>query len=337
MWKLLSLLVLGACLAIACGDGGDPFADAEVLAFAVAGETVPSRIQGDERRIEVTLPDDSTLRAAHLETLKLSTRASSDLAEGDVLDLSAPHTFEVTSENGQRADWTIVGTSENQGVGGAAADCDVELATYRLEGKFQITDTAGDAIVDVGPGEAVLRITRGEGPQDARLVSYRLTQKFVTGPSGLASVRTDNETSSGPVACGIARGQLEDGVLTWDECDYGPAPPHGTVDWTWQTVVGGPGCMADYHAEGTISCTGVFCSAGGDFPIDLDKTYPQPLNSFVFSSDGNTFEMENLGGPETPEGVTGVELPNEQQGRAWLALYGTRVSSTCAVDSCDGD
>ncbi len=48
--------------------------------------------------------------------------------------------------------------------------------------------------------------------------------------------------------------------------------------------------------------------------------------------------MNNLGAPEVIDGVTGVELPNEQPGRAWLSLHGTLIERSCTnVPSCPGD
>lgn len=336
MWKLWSIVVALAVALVACDTPGEAFGEADVLSFAIEGELAPSKIDRRSRRIEVTLEDDSR-GAATVARLTLSSKAKSTLEEGDVLDLRASHAFTVTAENGENLEWEVLAQSDDPGgaggQGGAGGGCPSRLVTYRLTGRFEITDTplgAGNAVREVGPGELELRITDVEGEASrVELISYQLTQHFVVDSAGV-SVRTATETRAARDVCGLARGELERRLLTWGVCDYGPAPPHGTTDWGMSDVVGGPGCLNGYHVEGRIECSGLFCGASGvDFPLVLDEIYPQPLNSFEFSQDLETFSMEGLGAPALNAGRPGVELPSSQPSRTWLSLTGARTSTVC--------
>lgn len=331
-------------VSLACGTPGDAFSEAEVLAFAVEGELKPSRIDRAQKRIDVTMKSQVALQAAVLEKLEISSRAEASIRIGDSLDLSDRVRFTVEAENGVSAEWIVQGAvgkvegdgddDEDPSIGaGGAGACDSEVLSYQLSGSFEITDTAlgaGDGVHTVGPGALKLRLTKlSDGSVEARLLSYEMTQQFTAGNS-LARVRTDNQIDAGPKECGLALGTLKKDVIEWAACDYGSAPPLGTKSWSWSDVVGGPGCMNGYHTKGRIECSGAFCGAAGvDFPLDVDETYPQPLNHFEFSSDKRSFEMKDRGAPQINAGRGGVEVPSSEPSRTWLGLQGTLLSRSC--------
>lgn len=348
MWKSSSVL-LATSTFLACGTAGDSFHDASVLAFSIQDEVSPSRIDEDKRQISVRAKSKTALRASMITQLVLSSQAKASIKKGDILDLSQTHAFTVTAEDGTEREWNIIGgvgpwnDGGPNGAGGAPnpddedeldPDCPTRVVTYALSGVFEITNTplggAGDGTKNVGPGKIQLRfINKKKGPAEVRVLSYEMKQQFTVSPP-LTSVRTDVQVQAGPDICGLAQGHLEEHVVQWAECDYGPAPPHGETKWGSENIVGGPGCLNGYHSTGLIECSGIGCGASGvDFPINQDETYAQPLNWFEFNEDLSQFTMTGAGAPAINKDRPGVELPSVQPSRTWLALTGTELESSC--------
>lgn len=344
-WKLSPLvLVVGSCL-----DEGrfGKFDQAQVLAFGVEGEIAPAQILTDEHTIQVSLPSDNDGEDVTITSLTVSSLATTSRKVGDVIDISEDFALVVTAEDGSKVDWIIErvasgggGMAGSSGMGGGGEDCPSPVLTYSISGLFEVSDTpanAGNGQFTIGPGSMKLRASPdGWGSYRMTILEYRLPQYFVVNAPG-AVTTTDLQVTTVYDECGLAHGSLSKTSLVWDNCDYGPAPPHGTTKWTPADVLGGPGCLDGYHVQGTVTCAGAFCSASGvDFPLDVDDNYPQPLNTFLFSEDLTTFSMRAQGGPPEGVGHNGVEVPSAEPSRTWLGLDGTLMDVECAPEPvCD--
>jgi len=159
--------------------------------------------------------------------------------------------------------------------------------TYDLTGSTYFIDAMQDFTITVqepydqdhnmGPGTITLRFADNGGAPaggTATVVEYSLTQSFVTGVSGLASVTTDLDTWAGPDDCGVAQGTLSGTTLTFNPAEAAP-----------------------YCRDGQVSCEGVFCGSAGSPPSDQpfifnnDCSEPLPLNAFELASDLSSFTM----------------------------------------------
>ncbi len=146
---------------------------------------------------------------------------------------------------------------DDDGGDGKADDgtCTTWVGTYDLTGSvmnidalFDYTITLQepyDADLNMGPGTIEVRFTdvdgaAGDGP--VVMTSYEMTQDFVTGAVGFASVHTSLvNTVADP--CGIAWGTLTGTTVAWSP-----------------TVI-------DNHCQtGEISCTGTICGSSGTPP-----------------------------------------------------------------------
>lgn len=338
VWKLSPLvLVVASCLD---ESHFGEFDQAEVLGFSVDGEIAPAQILADEGVVQVSLPDTEDAAQATITSLTVSSLASASQQVGDVIDLSDTFELIVTAEDGKSRTWSIERADSGGGMGGDTSmggggngDCAAPVATYSITGLFEVSDTpanAGNGEFTIGPGTLKLRAAPdGWGAYRVTILEYALPQYFVVDAPG-AKTTTDLQVKTRHDACGLAVGTLSGTTLVWDNCDYGPAPPHGTTQWTPQDVVGGPGCLDGYHVQGTVTCSGAFCAASGvDFPLAVDDTYPQPLNTFVFTHDLATFSMRAQGGPAQGQGHNGVEVPSSEPSRTWLGLDGTLIDASC--------
>ncbi len=169
----------------------------------------------------------------------------------------------------------------------STGQCSTWVMTYDLTGSkffidalidFTITlQEPYDADENMGPGTLTLRLqdvdgAAGEGA--ATLVDYQLTQDFITG-NAVAQVHTELENAASD-ACGVSAGTLSEAVLTW------------TTE-----------AMADHCQNGQISCEGAFCGTAGSPPegepeIITDDCGDQPITSFDFSPDLESFSMETV-------------------------------------------
>ncbi len=346
-WKLSPLvLLLSACLDESYFG---QFDQAEVLGFSVEGESAPAQILNDEGVIQVSLPATDDTALAIITSLTVSSLATASAQVGDEIDLSSPFDLVVTAEDGTTRHFSIERAGSSAGMGGETSmggggntDCPSAIATYSITGLFEVSDTpanAGNGEFTIGPGTLTLRaVADGWGSYRVTILEYALPQYFVVDAPG-AITTTDLQVTTRYDACGLAVGTLSGSSLVWDNCDYGPAPPHGTTKWTPQDILGGPGCLDGYHVLGTVTCSGAFCSASGvDFPLSVDDTYPQPLNTFTFTDDLSTFSMRAQGGPSQGQGHNGVEVPSSEPSRTWLGLDGTLIDVTCEPPpACGGE
>lgn len=341
--SLLVSTALGALALTACLDESSlgRFDQADVLAFSVENEAALTVIDSLNHEIDVTLTEGEDLSHTRVLSITVSALATASVQPGDVLDLSSDYPLIVTAEDGTKVQWLIHGeareTGPDVGAGGQGGaggmGCESYVANYQLTGTIETEGTPGglgDAINTVGPGTMILRFVPSDpASAEVTVLSYDLPQQFLIEAPG-ARVTTDTHASAGPNDCGLAEGSFDGGRISWQSCDYGPAPPLGTTSWGADDVVGGPGCIRDFSVNGTVVCSGPFCSTSGvDFPITVDDLYFQPLNSFVFSDDLSTFAMRSEGAPAINASQVGVELPNNEPSRTFLTLDGTQLSLTC--------
>ncbi len=220
--------------------------------------------------------------------------------------------------------------SGNQNTEEVAPACpDSWVLTYSLEGRVDITHTPlniGNADAEVGgldTDEVVIRMRNNNGVPDNGqvLVTYfALLQDFRVSVNMLGEIAIVSDLQSmGYNECGITSGILDDDAIYWDECQYGSK--HGSNNWSPEGSAYGPGCLQDYHVEGTVNCIDdswlVSCNDGWlDEGInDFDYTYNQPLLDFQF--DSNNLERFTMVGS-----TYGTELPTTTNNRMWLTLEG---------------
>jgi len=207
------------------------------------------------------------------------------------------------------------------------------LLTYSLDGRIDVTDTPlnlGNADALVGgleTDEIVLRVSNDEGVPTAGQVlvtSFNLLQDFTVSVNvmGDFTIVTDL-LSTASDECGVASGQFEDSIMTWDECGFGPE--YGTPNWTPDEGAYGAGCINDYHVEGSVDCVDeslvASCSDAwfDDGANAMDYVYNQPMLSFEF--DSNDLEYFTMQGS-----AYGTELPTFSNNRTWLSLQGSLKS-----------
>ncbi|MCB9680538.1 MAG: hypothetical protein H6733_03630 [Alphaproteobacteria bacterium] len=196
--------------------------------------------------------------------------------------------------------------------------CDRWIATYDLEGSvfsidalvdFDITVTQPYSADDhMGPGTMVVRFEDDGGAPgggNAEILSYSLTQNFVTSAFGLVTITTDLQNDAGPQTCGVSTGTLAGTTLGWDV-----------------------GAMTDYCSVGTISCAGILCGTSGappsGTPQSINDCSDFPLNDFTFSSDLTTFSS------------TPVVVSSDANQTTTMTFQGTMTSLTLDTsgDAC---
>ena len=203
--------------------------------------------------------------------------------------------------------------------------------TYDISGVLSVTDTLlglGDASYAIGGSSGDQLTVRVKDDADSvgtgvvSITDYSLFMAFTSEidiVGGPIIIETESQATSSD-ECGAALGWLDadEGVLTWEDCDYGSG--HGTNSWVASDSTG-EGCLNGYYGVGTIVCTDdsftFDCSAAGlsEGTNPVDGVHNQPLASFEFSADYDTFMMEG------PDGL-GVEFPAASDSRTWLMLEG---------------
>jgi hypothetical protein len=191
-----------------------------------------------------------------------------------------------------------------------AEGCDAWDVEYVTAANLELRDTPmgeGDGFYRIGPGRAVIRYsTSGE---DAKLVSYQMTERFVIESRTLfwtTRVTTDSFTRTAPDRCGV----VANGVKA------GP-----NLRWTTP--------LAGYRTDGTLVCDGSLCGKFGAPPAGRSELHipPHPVAfaPFTFAADGKTFSMPNTQ-------VSKTETPKQT---AFIALSGREARRTCvAVPPC---
>jgi len=209
------------------------------------------------------------------------------------------------------------------------------VLTYGITGRVDITDTPlgiGNAYAYVGgveTDEIVLRIPDDGGvPAEGAIVmtSFDLLQDFrvsveVVGEIAIVSYLTSLASDE----CGVALGELSGSTIEWGECNFGAL--HGGNEWSPDEGATGPGCISDYHVEGTVDCIDnsvlATCDAGwlDEGENQLDYIYNQPMLDLEF----DTADLERF----TMKGADyGTELPTYTNNRTWLSLEGELKSMT---------
>jgi hypothetical protein len=185
--------------------------------------------------------------------------------------------------------------------------CTSWLATYDLTGSvftiealfdFTITlQTPYSGALNMGPGSITLRLpdvggAPGAGP--VAVTEYALTQNFVTGISGFASVTSNLQNNAGP-ACSVATGTLAAGTAVWDAPGLSP---HCTV--------------------GQISCSGIFCGTSGappsGSPTQISTCDDLDLQDFTFTSGFATFSSTPILVSQTTDQTTRLRLQGTRTG-----------------------
>ncbi len=203
------------------------------------------------------------------------------------------------------------------------------VLTYSLTGRVDITHTPldlGNADATVGglaTDELVLRVSDDNGsPKAGRVVvtDFELTQDFEVAVNMFGEIAIVSDLLLfAEDECGVATGRLNGQTLSWDGCEFGPQ--HGSNEWGPDDGAYGPGCLNDYHVEGTIECIDesllVSCSDGwlDEGENTFDYVYNQPMLNLVF--DG-----PDLGGFTMYGDEYGAEVPTYSNNRTWLGLTG---------------
>jgi len=227
----------------------------------------------------------------------------------------------------EESEWGPAPEDEDQGC------ADSWVLTYALEGRVDITHTPlnignADALVGGGPKDEVVLRLADDGGVPAQglglMTHFNLEQDFSVAVDMLGEIRLNADLLSvSEDECGVASGTLRGANFRWDECSYNG--DHGKTTWSPDQAASGPGCLSDYHVQGSIECVDdsiiVSCQNGWlDEGMNYqDYSYDQPLLDFAFDSD-------DLGSFTMSGDTYGAELPTYTNNRTWLVLNGTLKS-----------
>ncbi|WP_310993688.1 PCMD domain-containing protein [Aequorivita marina] len=104
------LLILGTALLLTSCIKEDHFGESEyanIKEIAVSNQSGNAEIDRASAKVTVEIPGGVDLSAITVQTLELSSFASSNLAEGDVIDLNDEVLIRIISENGTERNWAI--------------------------------------------------------------------------------------------------------------------------------------------------------------------------------------------------------------------------------------
>ena len=201
---------------------------------------------------------------------------------------------------------------------GGVGNCgDSWLLTYELNGVFEITDTTGglgNAERPLTTGSMVLRVPDNNGaPSDGwvHIIDFNHGEQFTVTAFGIETT-TDVMVQAGPDPCGVTQGQRTGDRITWSDCIANDQRGVDKNSWTPDEAASGVGCLNNYTTRGNVACEGLFCSTGGLEEGDNPQAevYHQPIESFVFENNWESFTM------------TRAEIPNRSPSRTWFTLSG---------------
>ncbi len=187
-----------------------------IKSILVSNQASNAVINNSDFSVEVEIPGGIDLSSITIQTLTLSSFATSDKQVGDILDLNDPKQINVTAEDGSISTWTI--------------EAFVASATPQLSnGDLNLWyKTASDYYE---PGENASNTIWGTGNQGTQILNKLATIPEDFGGGNLAAkmITLDNGKLAGTFGAPIAAGSIFTGVFNPDKIN--PADPEAAIEF----------------------------------------------------------------------------------------------------------
>ena len=187
-----------------------------IKSIVVSNQASNAVINKNEFTVEVEIPAGIDLATISIQTLTLSSFATSDKQVGDILDLNDPQQILVTAEDGSISTWTITSF--------------VASATPQLDnGDLNLWYKTGSDYYE--PGADAATTIWGTGNPGTQILNKLATIPEDLGNGNLAAhlVTLDNGKLAGTFGAPIAAGSLFTGIFNSDKID--PSDPEAAIEF----------------------------------------------------------------------------------------------------------
>ena len=187
-----------------------------IKSIVVSNQASNAVINKNEFTVEVEIPAGVDLATISIQTLTLSSFATSDKQVGDILDLNDPQQILVTAEDGSISTWTITSF--------------VASATPQLDnGDLNLWYKTGSDYYE--PGADAATTIWGTGNPGTQILNKLATIPEDLGNGNLAAhlVTLDNGKLAGTFGAPIAAGSLFTGIFNSDKID--PSDPEAAIEF----------------------------------------------------------------------------------------------------------
>jgi hypothetical protein len=187
-----------------------------IKSIVVSNQASNAVINKNEFTVEVEIPAGIDLATISIQTLTLSSFATSDKQVGDILDLNDPQQILVTAEDGSLSTWTITSF--------------VASATPQLDnGDLNLWYKTGSDYYE--PGADAATTIWGTGNPGTQILNKLATIPEDLGNGNLAAhlVTLDNGKLAGTFGAPIAAGSLFTGIFNSDKID--PSDPEAAIEF----------------------------------------------------------------------------------------------------------
>ena len=187
-----------------------------IKSIVVNNQASNAMIDNNELTVAVEIPAGVDLSTISIQTLTLSSFATSDKQVGDVMDLNEPQQMVVTAEDGSTHIWTISSF--------------VASATPQLDnGDLNLWYKTGSDYYE--PGADAATTIWGTGNPGTQILNKLATVPFDLGSGNLAAqmITLDNGKLAGTFGAPISAGSIFTGVFDSDKID--PSDPQAAIDF----------------------------------------------------------------------------------------------------------
>ncbi len=187
-----------------------------IKTILVSNQASNANINPSELTVEVEIPAGVDLSSISIETLTLSSFATSNKQVGDRLDLSEPQEILVTAEDGTIYSWTIIPI--------VASD-----APQLDNGDFNLWYKTSTDYFE--PGKDASSTIWGTSNPGTQILNKLATIPFDLGSQNLAAqmITLDNGFLAGTFGAPISAGSVYTGVFNTDKID--PSNPQAAIDF----------------------------------------------------------------------------------------------------------
>ncbi|MBI9061785.1 MAG: PCMD domain-containing protein [Marinilabiliaceae bacterium] len=184
--------------------------------LVVSNQASNAKIDSDGLKVTVEIPGGVDLSEINIQSLELSSFASSDKQVGDALDLNTPQTILITAEDGSVHTWTVLSY--------------VASVTPQLNnGDFSLWYKTASNYYE--PGESASNTIWGTGNQGTQILNKLATIPEDLGADNLAAkmITLDNGKLAGTFGAPISAGSIFTGVFNPDNID--PSNPQAAIEF----------------------------------------------------------------------------------------------------------
>jgi hypothetical protein len=187
-----------------------------IKALVVSNQASNAVIDNNEFTVEVEIPAGVDLSSISIQSLELSSFATSNKKVGDLLDLNEPQQLIVTAEDGSLHEWTIIPF---------IASANPQLDNGDLNQWYK---TGSDYYE---PGADAASTIWGTGNPGTQILNKLATVPYDLGNENLAAelITLDNGRLAGTFGAPISAGSLYTGTFDTDKID--PSNPQAAVDF----------------------------------------------------------------------------------------------------------